>query len=145
MTIQELARQGYNSMETRTRDNGETYVCRKEDAPAWLDDLIREAHGDMLPDDWTFSTVRDALSYITEHGEDADPHLFADDSVDVYTADRIAWLGSHSCRPSYCDQARDEFGAGNGILDQIGAGQYLEALEVFGGVLNSLERSRAVV
>ena len=68
-------------------------------------------------------------------------HEWADGNVDVYTVNRIAWLGSNLTRAGYCDEAVEELGVSDsdGITDRIGLGQYMESLEIFGSVAESLE------
>lgn len=146
-TIHELAADAYRCFETATRDDGSHYVRTRDDAPEWVGDLVRAAHGDMLPDDWRYQAIRDALGAIDDAGADADlddlGHEFADGNVDTYTGERIAWLGSHASRAGYCDEAADEFGGEDlGIVERIGLGQYAELREVYASVLESL-RERA--
>ena len=138
-----VAGEAYDMFETRERrDSGESYTTLKDEAPEWLRDLVHEAHGDMLPDDWRYETVQDALGWIHDNDadEDADAHEFADQAVDTYTGSRLAWLSSHLNRPNYVDEAVSEFGAATdfSVVDAIGQGQYMEALEVFGSVVDSL-------
>lgn len=49
--IIELAKLGADAFETSTRDNDKRFVRMKNDKPAWLPDVVREAHNGMLPDD----------------------------------------------------------------------------------------------
>ncbi len=52
--------------------------------------------------------------------------------------DRLAWLASDSSRAGYCDEAAAEFGQSGDIVDMIALGQYAEAEEVYGLVLQAL-------
>jgi hypothetical protein len=148
-----LAGEAYDLFETRTRlDSDETYDSLKDDAPQWLQDLVHDAHGSMLPDDWRYATIRAALGFIHDGGlEDVDAahdasSEFADDNVDVYTGARLEWLGSHLDRPAYCDMATNDFGpTDSGIIDLIGLGQYLESQEVFGIVVRHLDERLEVL
>lgn len=118
---------------------------RIDAAPEWITDMIRAAHNDadMLPDDWRYACILSALDCIAEADDPNDAaHEWADAEVDTYDSDRIAWLGSHRYRPSYCDEAAQEMASGpdEGISDMIAAGQYQEAREVYGLVLRFLEQ-----
>lgn len=150
LTIASLAAEALEQFETRMRDDGTDYVATKDDlVPAWVGLMIREAHGEFLPDDFKYATTREALDRIADDGE----HLsedgmldlmdeFAQD-VDTYNGERLAWLGSHGSRAGYVDEAREESGEAQceqSIMDLIGSGQYIERREVFQSVLQSLTR-----
>lgn len=144
LTIDQLAGEAYAAFEARQRDDDTSYVTLRDDAPGWLHDLVRAAHGDMLPDDWRYASIRAALGAINDAGEGADlddlAHEWADGHVDVYTGARLAWLASDLNRAGYCDDAVDEglVSPDAGIVDRIGAGQYAESLEVYAAVLEGL-------
>ncbi len=147
-TIHELAQEAYASFERAERADGTPFTRTRDNAPEWVSDLVREAHGGMLPDDWRYETIREACGAIDEAGADADTddlqHEFAD-GVDVYTSDLLAWLGSHGGRQGYCDDAARELGAEDDTIDQrIMLGQFAERYEVFDLVLEFLrERAEA--
>lgn len=138
ISVSEKAKEAAGYFITAQRADGTSYVKTTDDSPAWLTDLIREAHGDMLPDDHTYKLIHEACEFMAEGGDDEGE--FADQSVDVYNGDRIAWLASHAMRAHYCDEAISEGIAdlSGGIIDLIGAGQYMEALEAFQSVRDSL-------
>lgn len=150
-TISGLAGEAYGYFETRKRGDepdAERFVSLKDERPDWLQELVFEAHGhgDYLPDDWRYQTIRDAIGHIHDSGaESADDledsaHEFADQNVDVYTGSRYAWLASNLRRSGYVDEARDEglIGPDADVAEQIGVGQYEESREVFASVLQSL-------
>jgi hypothetical protein len=140
--IYELAGEAYGQFETRARNDGENYVTLKDNAPEWLQDLVHDAHGDFLPDDWRYQSIRDAIGFIhdVEPGDLNDGHEFADQNVDTYTGSRFAWLASNLQRAGYCDEAAAEFGTDpeGGIVQLIGMGQYMESLEVWASVVEGL-------
>ena len=117
------------------------FVALLDGSPDWVSELVREAHGDMLPDDWRYASIESALDWIADANDPEDEQYeWADENVDVYHRGRLAWLASDASRPSYCDDATSEMGdyAPNGILDRIGLGQHQESCEVFASVLRSL-------
>ena len=147
-TIQDAARDAAGSFEAATRTDGTRYTRLRDGRPDWVQDLVRHAHAGMLPDDWRFACTHAALDYIADGGDEDQydaANAFADDYVSVYTADLLAWLGSHAHRPGYCDEAADEYGdRDSDTLSRIRLGQYAEALEVFGLVYGWLvERAEA--
>ena len=135
--IQTVASEAYKWFESRTRDNGERFTCLRDNAPEWLSDLVRTAHGDMLPDDWRYTCIQAAIEHVADCG-DEDPHDFADAYVDVYTTDRFRWLASNLDRQGYVDEATRELGQADSIVDAIGQGQYVEAQEVYASVYEAL-------
>jgi hypothetical protein len=143
-TIHSLAGEAYDCFERRERDNGDSFVSLKDNAPEWLSDLVRDAHGDFLPDDWRYASIRSALGAIHDAGEDADvddlSFEFADSNVDTHNAARCEWLASHLARGFYCDDAVNEglVADDSGIFTRIGIGQYIESREVFESVRRSL-------
>lgn len=139
--ISAKAQEAYGWFETATRPNGDSFVRVKDGAPDWVTDLVYDAHGDFLPDDWRYACIRSALDWLagSESSID-DANEFADGEVDAYTANRFAWLSSNLSRQAYVDEAVDEFGAPDefSIADAVGLGQYMEAQEVYQSVLESL-------
>ena len=137
-TIQDVAAEATQWFETARRnpDDDESYYVRvKDGAPGWITDTVHEAHGDMLPDDpddWRYETIRAAVDWIAEGNEDTDCE-FADSRVDVYTGQRLHWLASHLDRADYCDEAWSKgiIDPDWGIIERIGAGQYIEASHVY--------------
>ena len=142
MTVSELAGEAGGYFETAKRLNGDDFTRTKDGTPEWVKELVYKAHGDLLPDDWRYACVAAALEHLSD--EDADPddgrHEFADAYVDVYTSALTAWLGSNVYRPGYCDEAAKELGSSDSdTLKRIQLGQYAEAEEVYGLVLEALE------
>lgn len=151
-TVRELAATLAASFETAHRgdDPEQPFDRLKDDAPEWCTDVVREAHGRdqdgapaMLPDDYRYSFARAAADAIAEADDDDDLDELADQlEPDIYTAELTSWLGSHSYRPAYCDEAEAELGPTGGTIERLQAGQLQERREVFAAVLSEL-RARA--
>ena len=139
MTIQQLAQEAYDSLQRASRKDGSTYVRIADDAPDWVQPLVHDAHGDLMPDDWRYETIEDALSTIAESDNNLDEgdHEFADDA-DIYNADLLKWVGSHGSRGGYVDDALTEFGPARDFYHSLQLGQYTERLEVYTSVLSYL-------
>lgn len=157
-TIHELAQEAAEHFGTsrcrqgnrRARGNDEEAITvLKDGAPEWVRDLVREAHDEMLPDDWRYASIRSALEAIAD-GEGYDPDEiageWADSNVDVYTGSRLEWLASNLNRPAYCDEGADELG-GEGLdtVERIGLGQHIESREIFASIVQSLEDRLEVI
>ena len=141
ITIQDKAREALEYLSTATRDDGSIFVHTVGDVPEWVTTLLYEAHGGFMPDDHKYSLIFDALVHISDSDDPEDDHSeFADNAVDVYTMAKFRWLASDLRRQGYVDDAVSEFGLEYDGLDRlIGMGQYMEANEVYGSVLRSLE------
>lgn len=146
-TLASLAGEAYGEFERRERPDGESYTTLKDGAPRWLQDLVYKAHGNMLPDDWRYATIRAALGFISDSDLESadDAHdangEFSDGNVDTFNSARFAWLASHLTRAGYCDDAAGEFGytvESDGITGLIGLGQYAESGEVYSIVVDGL-------
>jgi hypothetical protein len=138
-SIQKLAETALNCFEVRTRDNGNTYYCRKDGSPEWIQDLVFNAHSDMMPDDYRYVFIHDALGIIQDYDDEDDYFEALDNSVDTYTSAVTNWLGSRNDRYSYVDQAIEEYGPFDSIITAISAGQSKEREEVFYSVLEFLK------
>ena len=131
-----------SSFETRERATGGTFHALKDDAPQWIADAVRAAHGDRLPSDWIYkqcdyiaSDIRQAIIY-----EDIEPSELADSieverealpmRADIYTATLTAWLADDIRNLEYCDQWADEMGGTGDLCAMISGGQRLAKQEI---------------
>jgi hypothetical protein len=100
-TINELAAYYDTFFTVKTRNNGETFVCTKEDRPEELRDLIHDAHEDNLPEDWTYLKINQVIEAI---GNEEDPRDTIE--VDIYTKDLLNWCHG---RTHLVDEALQEY------------------------------------
>jgi hypothetical protein len=153
-TLERLAAEAYSYFESFKRETSpDSPQWRlKKERPEWVYDLVYAAHGDgdFMPDDWRYDCIHSALEYLADEDNDPDDaHEFADGQVDVYTGARLHWLASNLQRPGYVDEAVGEFGATDSdsgefdVAHAIGLGQYQEASEVFGLVVEALREREA--
>ena len=127
-TIEQLAAEMNAQLESKVRDNGESFACLKDGRPDWMEEAAHAAHGDMLPDDWRYEFIEDALTQM-ENG-DTDP----DDISQRYcrTHQQTGWLHSRNDRHDYCDEVRENYGEWtSGIMALIAAGMQAEYEETF--------------
>lgn len=136
--VKAAAEEALNYFHKDVRTSGEDFY-KTEGEPQWVNDMIHEAHGDMLADDWKYEFVYEALDHITQLDDPDDgPEL----EPDPYNSSRLRWLSSNLNRASYVDEAMEEFGSGwpeQGVMEAVGIGQLREKEEVFFSVLNSLK------
>lgn len=131
MTIEILAGAMAAAFETRTRANGDAFVCLKDGAPEWMTEIVRAAHDGSLPDDWTYDAVRQCVDLIAE-GNDPDDVA---PEADVYTSDLLAWAPGHV---DLIDQCMADFGPFASLCDLLMAAQSEALRSIMGTVAQAL-------
>ena len=132
MTIQEKAAQIRSTFVEKIRTDGTKYWST-ESEEAEIKELCYAAHDDMMPDDWKYRFIVDALNLVAE-ADDVDDVTI---EPDVYTSDLTAWLASHNGRVYYLTQALEEYGETDGFR-ALACAQAFERKEVFYSVLSSI-------
>lgn len=112
-TLAELAGELYDALETRTRKDGATFVCLKDDAPEWASEVVHKAHGDEGPNDATYKFIERVAGAI--HDAEAEDEDSANEAVyeiesDPYTAHLTAWLAENVYHVYYLTEVLEEFG-----------------------------------
>lgn len=134
--IQKLAKELYDNL--ATNDGG--FIKLKEDAPEWMATVCVKAHDDFMPDDWRYKFIYECASKIADcEGEEQLNEARCDFEPDIWNVDLLRWLASNLARPSYCDEAKEIYGDGSGIMYLIGYDQVYEKQEVFGALYRALE------
>lgn len=140
MNTERLLKAAQFAREFFTKDkrlSGESYWHTTDKAPQWVKDLCQEAHGGMLPDDYRYLYIVESLEAIIDNNGDSDS---VELEADCRTSELTTWLASCTTRAEYVDQSIEEFGqSAEGVLQQIGMGQFLEKQEVLQSVVSSLE------
>jgi hypothetical protein len=134
MTIQEKAEKALKFYITKQRDTGESFFTLKDDAPECLNDLNREAHDNMMPDDWRYKFIYEALSAI-EGYKNPDKIIL---EADCYTCDLTEWLHSNNSRVWYLTEAIEQFNPDDGF-ELLSTAQKIEKHEVLNIVRSRLE------
>lgn len=147
LTIQALAEKYASMFCTKIRkQSGDRYACVIDlysNEPDYyesdLHKLIKDAHADMLPDDYKFDFIVQALDAIAECSADLE-----DISIepDIYNFDLFKWVQSHGERQGYCNEVLAEYGHGICLdfMAIIAQAQQREKEEVLHSVLESLRR-----
>jgi hypothetical protein len=121
------------------RDTARDILLPADVAPQWFTDLCHHAHADMMPDDWRYEFIQDALGALADGADEDRIDL---DGLYPYTADRLDWLASHLDRPAYCDEAAEDMGGPPAeILALVAWGMDRELREVFDLVRSRLEQN----
>jgi len=133
MNIQELATQYTSWFETATRGDDTDFIRLKTEDENIMQ-LIRSAHGDMMPDDFKYQFICEALQAISETDDIDDICL----EPDCYNRDLLKWVSSNLTRASYVDEAVEEIGYKD-FYNSLAIGQLREKDEVLYSVRASLE------
>lgn len=136
--LQEIAKRILNQFESGQRNDGSEFISFKDGTPEWMINIVHEAHGDMMPDDYKYRFSHDAIDWIAEGNDPESPNIEAD----PYTGELIKWLGSHvGDRPNYVDEAVEEYGhSDQGLVGDLMSGQAKEKDEVYHIVLQELQK-----
>lgn len=140
MNIQELASAYQSCFEKITRDNGETVWIISDifDKCDNLTNMIRSAHGDMLPDDWRYEFIVEALSDLADCNDPDEVYP----EPDIWNHDLLKWVGSHLDRVWYVDEAVQEYGIDArdfSLISTLQMGQTREKEEVLEVVRSHLQ------
>lgn len=113
----------------KTRDNGEAFVTRRDDAPEWLQNAVYDAHQGTLPNDWIYAECLAAVEAFDndELGEDGDGvHEHADGRVDIYTRDLYQWAADMCLTDTWASAESDaeDTGPTDTTENRIGRIQY---------------------
>lgn len=78
----------------KTRPNGDRISVLADGAPPELRDFIRDVihAGRMLPDDWLYTKAHEAFAELTADSDEDTVREWADNAVDIYYKDMLAWL-----------------------------------------------------
>lgn len=124
--------------EPAKRDNGTKY-WKTTVTTDWLTEFCRHAHGDMLPDDYKYEFIVDALDALIEYDDPEQARQAMTDMTEDSYHGLATWLGSSGERYGYCDEAVKEFGGAKDIAAMIQLGMSLERSEVFDAVASQVE------
>lgn len=140
MQVQKLAQSALLQFTTSVRSStGYEFYKTRDNCPVWIKDFIYTAHEGMLPDDYKYQFIYDAL-YLISESEDIDD--LEQVEPDIYHGNLLNWLSSKNDRSSYCDRYYAEYSDDTvkpDLMTQIGFGQWLERTEVLESVLGSLQ------
>lgn len=136
--VKRLAAEASKWFETVIRNGGDKIVCNKAGHPAWVKDMVKEAHGDMFPDDFIYSAVDSALDHIGDIEDLEEPEI----ESDYYNADLLAWFGSHIERVGRFEEAVQKMGGfpkDNGFFTVCMSAQQREKEEIYYAVCRFLD------
>ncbi len=137
-TVQDLAKMARCAFSLERRDDGSKYWTHGREAPEWIQDLARAAHGtpSMLAEDYRFAFIVEALDAL-EESEDTD-EARSGYEFEPYHSRLADWLGSHAHRFEYCDEWAEEMGQPEDTYQRLAGGHLQERLEVLELVRGSL-------
>jgi hypothetical protein len=105
---------------------------------------VHKAIDDRLPNDWIYDKAAAIASSLSEYDSleamrDAVSEI-ADGEVDIYNADRSAWLASHLNNAFLVDDAVKELGQSEqGTFGNIGIGQYVACERIAYALIEEIE------
>lgn len=137
-------------LQSKQRDNGETFVFMTDNRPEALHTAMYEAHGESLPKDWIFATFAELLDKITEYDAETVEelrdkgydHEIIDSCVEIYTHDLLQWLASDIDNLDYMSRVMAEsvYVEEDGAWQALARMQYYAISDVMHNVLTLLEQ-----
>ena len=137
LTIQSVAQEMLDNLETKTRQDGAEFKRNKKEIE-WQKDIIHKAHGDKLSDDYVYEFVYDTLCVLCECEEGQEEECIYEMKADCYTDNLTAWLHSRCDRVYYLTEALEEFGCKDGF-EALTIAQQKEIQEVAFAVYNGIQ------
>jgi len=136
-TIKEFAEELQGYLTTDKRDDDTQFIKTTENCPTWFKSLVMEAHGEMMPEDYKYQFVSDAIDYIADNGDNDDLLDCPEIEPDWYTSDLTAWLHSDNRRVYYLTEVLEELGIKDGF-QALASAQLREKEEVYFIILNGI-------
>lgn len=132
-----------DQFETRERENGTAFHCLGDNRPEWCQDIARECHGGMMPDDYRYQWLShgaDSLADIpADEWEDQITEI-ADGMVDVYNFNLLQWVSSNLSRIEYVDDAMENgLPRENDLISALQCGQMEEIRETLCHLVEEIE------
>ena len=114
-TLQSLALEMYNNLETATRQDDTKYYRTKETIK-WQRDIIYKAHEGSMPRDYIYSFIYDAVSAISEAESNSDlDEIIYSIEPSIYTNELTAWLNCSNNNVYYLTDALQEYETKDGF------------------------------
>lgn len=117
---------------SRSREDGSSHVCLKEDAPLReeITEAVFAAHDGEWPSDWRWRVCQAAADALAEDPT-ADLQEIADqvgeDLSTVYTSELLAWFAENPARLSYVEEAAESLGRQESAIAEMHLGQWFAA------------------
>lgn len=120
--------------ERKTRDNGDEFTCLVDGAPDWMLDLVREAHDNMGPNDYSYTFIEDAVCKLADCNDPDEICI----EPDPYTHNLTHWLHSDISRVFFLDEVLQEQDIKEGF-QLLAAAQWKERDQILSSVRSSIE------
>ena len=128
----------YFQITTRPGNDLDKIYTTYNHADEALDELVRKAHGDLLPDDFCYEIIYEALYAFADCTSDDELYEVTLEA-DIYYHQLLKWLSSNLKRIDYCNEARAEFGLQDtDLMTLVTYGQQMEKDEIVALVRESL-------
>jgi hypothetical protein len=132
--------------EYRTNNDGSQFVTLKDNAPEELRASIKNAHLELLPDDWIYNMYHLILASIHDYGVSSIDEIeenryeIIEYLVDCYTSELTAWLNSNVSYVNYLTQALQEGVEVKDGFQALQLAQYFAIKDIFDEVINLLQK-----
>jgi hypothetical protein len=111
-----------NYFQTKSRDDGSTFVTKRDDCPEWVADVVQESHDNELPNDWRYETCAAIFDAFAEGSEDVSE--IADGLTEFRTGALFQWVADYPGRADWADEVASDFGMQTTTADLLRQGQF---------------------
>ena len=136
--IIEHAKTMRESLEYKSVGNEMRYFLADSRAD-WMHEVMHAAHSSMMPDNYRYEMVADCLRALIDADSIDEARDTLVDLVPIYNGELTAWLASHGSRIQWVDEAIENDGNLENLLQALSAGYFLELSEVFELTIAALE------
>lgn len=117
---------------SRSREDGSSHVCLKEDAPLReeITEAVFAAHDGEMPNDWRWSVCRAAAEAAAEDPSSDLQEIadgVAEDLSIVYHSELLSWFAENPSRLSYVEDAAESLGRQESAIAELHLGQWVAA------------------
>jgi hypothetical protein len=121
--------------------NGRKRNIMQDNVSEFTRELVYKAHAEMLPDDYKYSFVIEALELIADFNGEEYLDIITEIEADIYTSGLTEWLNSNNSRVYYLTEALEEMDIKDGF-QLLSYAQIKEKIEVFYIVIDYLENNK---
>ena len=139
--VRKLAQKMADSFKWDKRNDGTGfYHMDQATQTVWMREVIRDVHGDKLPDDTVYDFIYQTVNAICDSSESDDLYeVISEIEPDIYTHDLTKWLHQRPDHVYYLTQATEEFGPIDDGFRLLAIAQQLQIHEVGHAVIQALE------
>lgn len=134
--VKALAEHLSNALISDSR-NGAEFIHLKDNSPQWMTEVIRNVHGEKLPDNTIYAFISKCADAIADAADDLNDAISAIEP-DIYTHNLTAWLNARVDHVYYLTEVLQESEVKDGF-QLLAAAQQKQIQEIGFALISALE------